>query len=1098
MNLFYFHYLNEEQRKQILIESANCLIRSNDCISQFYKKDPIPINLINRILIICHYIMHHFNEPSLIIIQTIETNLLNIFQNNDLKCLNQSFTSKSLELLHKLNKSNELDLYSLTNSSFENESTFNVSDMLIKENLYELFYSTLVNMTGLSMSFNNQDKESSKLDNYLILYNFAYSWSLIDPRNASIPTRNEFVNSLLINIIFDEKKNLNKTLLNSIETNTKTIQLFRIAFKSKISEQIQDLKLINNPDLPDVSFDFFIKFWNLKLNDLLNISIDEQKEENYRILFSNLELLNYHLNLLELTDLSFEMFNDLVNLVTKLILNCKSYFKQFILIKKHLKIEDNNNVLKNVITQILNISKATNLEQLNNSECLIDLFGSNLINHDYFKDVNTCLTELNKEKNDQNIESTIDLVNYKQDFELYITIMNRFFFNESSFDLVLINLTSLLNKLFNSIEKRKDYIENNNLFTPLINSIEHLFMNLNGDLNCFKLLEKNVFDFFNSSLSIEINTKQAKQIDLDLYFNLNKSRYEYYLLSKISSFTYDIIYKLCTSYYLTTHEANDTKMDNIFQQLLKYIENSLDSPNGILGFCEFFGSTTSNCSTPLLEEKPSKMNLIETTTNKFLIFISTSSSSNSSQEYFIQILSILNKLFKINYNLAQQLKQTEDDNSETKSNESTTFKKLNKVLAQINQIADLDTEFLQKWLSKLVLPNENESDSLIQSLKSNVSILKSKYVFKQLAMHLVNEKVNNILSEVVTLSVLSALIQSASKLLNTYNGNGFSDLISLMDILSCAGSGNGHLYLFQASCIWLEYLSTIDLEKKIKSKKDNNNLNNDTFIQSACCILSYISEILNSISLTKNQTSLNTIDSTITDDFNQSFQHNFFIDFNKENQKMFDFIQMNEDSNKQTTQSISATIATTTTTNKTTSDNNASSFGQSGVIKKTKKRNNLKRFNKMTRRSSSSQQPDENKNKNEKSNKTDNETTIKTDRFSLLESENGVVEDDEDEDEHEQYLNNEPNNSYLDEYSENDKENNNYETDDDDEEENQEDDFNEDDEEEDTYDENYDGGNNNNNEYINDEDVDDDEDDDDDDDNDDDNTARKISGNIYI
>ena len=70
-------------------------------------------------------------------------------------------------------------------------------------------------------------------------------------------------------------------------------------------------------------------------------------------------------------------------------------------------------------------------------------------------------------------------------------------------------------------------------------------------------------------------------------------------------------------------------------------------------------------------------------------------------------------------------------------------KKLNKVLAQINQIADLDTEFLQKWLSKLVLPNENESDSLIQSLKSNVSILKSKYVFKQLAMHLVNEKVNN-------------------------------------------------------------------------------------------------------------------------------------------------------------------------------------------------------------------------------------------------------------------------------------------------------------------------------------------------------------------
>ena len=39
-----------------------------------------------------------------------------------------------------------------------------------------------------------------------------------------------------------------------------------------------------------------------------------------------------------------------------------------------------------------------------------------------------------------------------------------------------------------------------------------------------------------------------------------------------------------------------------------------------------------------------------------------------------------------------------------------------------------------------------------------------------------------------------------------------------------------------------------------------------------------------SISLTKNQTSLNTIDSTITDDFNQSFQHNFLIDFKSNNE----------------------------------------------------------------------------------------------------------------------------------------------------------------------------------------------------------------------
>jgi hypothetical protein len=120
--------------------------------------------------------------------------------------------------LEKLNKSNELDLYSLTNSLFENESSCNVSDLLIKENKYELFYSTLVNMTSLTMLY-NQNKQSSKLENSLILYNFAYSWSLIEPRTSCLPIRNEFVNSLL-STIFDEKKNLNKTILNSVEKNT--------------------------------------------------------------------------------------------------------------------------------------------------------------------------------------------------------------------------------------------------------------------------------------------------------------------------------------------------------------------------------------------------------------------------------------------------------------------------------------------------------------------------------------------------------------------------------------------------------------------------------------------------------------------------------------------------------------------------------------------------------------------------------------------------------------------------------------------------------------------------------------------------------------
>lgn len=204
---------------------------------------------------------------------------------------------------------------------------------------------------------------------------------------------------------------------------------------------------------------------------------------------------------------------------------------------------------------------------------------------------------------------------------------------------------------------------------------------------------------------------------------------------------------------------------------MDYVDKSLDTPYGIQGFCEFFAKTTSDDAAI----STNKSDLIENAGNKFLIFFTTSSKANSSRGYFFKMLTIINKLFRINFAYSHKADAV-----------NTFHTKLTSVIGQLNALAGLSPEFLQRWLAKLVLPNEAEE-------KFNEE---HRFVLRQLAVYLVNEK-NSLVGEGVTLSVLSAFIQSASKLINEHSSAGLPELISLMNLLSSAGSGYGHLYLFQ-------------------------------------------------------------------------------------------------------------------------------------------------------------------------------------------------------------------------------------------------------------------------------------------------------------
>lgn len=185
-----------------------------------------------------------------------------------------------------------------------------------------------------------------------------------------------------------------------------------------------------------------------------------------------------------------------------------------------------------------------------------------------------------------------------------------------------------------------------------------------------------------------------------------------------------------------------------------------------------------------------------------------------------------------------------------------------------------------------------------------------------MAIYLINEK-NTLVGETVTLSILSGFIQSASKLINEHSSTGFPDLIMLMNTLSCAGSGLGHLYLFQACCIWLEYFSTLNIDQLASSKeydilklganhqsnKESNPMAEDLVVKSACHILTYVCDVLDSLKGSNAYSSsqyLPMIDPSVNKEFNKMFKQSVFADFNQDFEKLVEFIQKSEMSANQT------------------------------------------------------------------------------------------------------------------------------------------------------------------------------------------------------
>ena len=144
------------------------------------------------------------------------------------------------------------------------------------------------------------------------------------------------------------------------------------------------------------------------------------------------------------------------------------------------------------------------------------------------------------------------------------------------------------------------------------------------EVNVIKILQKLL------QLCIDLKSNNFDDIFIEIYSNLSlfgpflgdqMSKYTNES-KKINSHSNSLVFELLTYYF---NSDNAAKIDDkIIQNLLKQVENSLDQTSGLQGFLDFYDSK-----------------------DRLLTLLKTSSSPKSTKTYFIQLISLLNKLFRL-------------------------------------------------------------------------------------------------------------------------------------------------------------------------------------------------------------------------------------------------------------------------------------------------------------------------------------------------------------------------------------------------------------------------------------------------------------------
>ena len=286
--LFLFHHLSESQRKTLVVEICQCLIRIHARIKD--KTTTYSPLLISRLLVLLDYILYQFDEPSPVLLHLIENSLLNI--NSKLKSSNDQNLKSTSNINFSID--NATPLYTAidsiekfylkfktfqTNSKIKpQENVSTKSSLLVKPCFYSLkttdlsllidnatrtskfrldifneiidynlFYHCLFELVKLSSDINNKFRPSVVNETFTnkeyvsIIYNFVFSWSLLNPLIEStridmpnfgtLPLSKQFLSKVLNEIFITLTNEKDQELkIVGAENNYELIQVLRVAF----------------------------------------------------------------------------------------------------------------------------------------------------------------------------------------------------------------------------------------------------------------------------------------------------------------------------------------------------------------------------------------------------------------------------------------------------------------------------------------------------------------------------------------------------------------------------------------------------------------------------------------------------------------------------------------------------------------------------------------------------------------------------------------------------------------------------------------------------------------------------------------------------
>ncbi|XP_059140958.1 E3 ubiquitin-protein ligase UBR4-like isoform X2 [Physella acuta] len=260
----------------------------------------------------------------------------------------------------------------------------------------------------------------------------------------------------------------------------------------------------------------------------------------------------------------------------------------------------------------------------------------------------------------------------------------------------------------------------------------------------------------------------------------------------------------CDQVIVEFSDAESGLDEKILYECIKFIETNLEKPAARKAFTAVY---TDNADITSLLLSVARSNLSDTYTTHILRF-------------FIKL-----------FHLAER--EPNDEN-------------LRALCQGLTRLATVDKVDLQNFLTKIIKGLEETSDETV--VRENNNLLQTLF------QHIVRER--SPIGEDGVITILQAILPMGGPLLESSQRSdllAFPDLMVILQTLAGAGSGYGHVLLFQTAQQWLELCKSSLTTKETLETAITNENEKQGLLETLCCLLSYIGEILGALKITTDR-----------------------------------------------------------------------------------------------------------------------------------------------------------------------------------------------------------------------------------------------------